>query len=138
MRISRLFGKTQREIPAEADIISHQLLLRAGMIRQVAAGVYSYLPLAWRALRKIENIIRDEMDKVGGQELMMPVLQPLELWQESGRDQAFGQGMFRLTDRRDRCERPDRRLPVCGQTPCCENRRRGPAQPKSLTGGAWA
>ncbi len=102
MRISKLFGKTQREIPAEADTISHQLLLRAGMIRQVAAGVYSYLPLAWKALRKIENIIREEMDKAGGQELMLPVLQPLELWQETGRDLAFGQGMFTLSDRRER------------------------------------
>jgi len=102
MRLSQLFGKTQREIPAEADTVSHQLLLRAGMIRQLVAGVYSYLPLAWRALRKIENIIRDEMDQVGGQELMMPVLQPLELWQETGRDQAFGEGLFVLRDRRNR------------------------------------
>ena len=102
MRISKLFGKTQREIPAEADTVSHQLLLRAGMIRQVAAGVYSYLPLAWRVLKKIENIIREEMDKAGGQELMLPVLQPLELWQETGRDLAFGQGLFTLSDRRDR------------------------------------
>ena len=102
MRVSKLFGKTQREVPAEADTVSHQLLLRAGMISQVAAGVYSYLPLAWRALRKIENIIRDEMDKAGGQELSMPVLQPLELWQETGRDQAFGKGLFTLSDRRDR------------------------------------
>ena len=102
MRISKLFGKTQREIPAEADTISHQLLLRAGMISQVAAGVYSYLPLAWRVLKKIENIIRDEMDKAGGQELMMPVLQPLELWQETGRDLAFGKGLFTLSDRRER------------------------------------
>jgi len=102
VRISKLFGKTQREIPAEADTISHQLLLKAGMIHQVAAGVYSYLPLAWRVLKKIENIIRDEMDKVGGQELMMPALQPLELWQETGRDLAFGKGLFILSDRRDR------------------------------------
>ena len=102
MRISQLFGKTQREIPAEADIISHQLLLRTGMISQVAAGVYSYLPLGWRVLKKIENIIRDEMDKAGGQELGMPVLQPLELWQETGRDQAFGKGLFTLSDRRER------------------------------------
>ena len=102
MRISKLFGKTQREIPAEADTASHQLLLRAGMIHQVAAGVYSYLPLAWRVLKKIENIIRDEMDKAGGQELMMPVLQPLELWQETGRDLAFGKGLFTLSDRRER------------------------------------
>ncbi len=102
MRISKLFGKTQREIPAEADTASHQLLLRAGMIHQVAAGVYSYLPLAWRVLKKIENIIRDEMDKAGGQELMMPVLQPLELWQETGRDLAFGKGLFTLSDRKER------------------------------------
>ena len=102
MRISKLFGKTQREIPAEADTISHQLLLRAGMISQVAAGVYSYLPFAWRALKKIEDIIRDEMNIAGGQELTLPVLQPLELWQESGRDQAFGKSLFTLSDRRER------------------------------------
>ncbi len=102
MRISKLFGKTQREVPAEADTISHQLLLKAGMIHQVAAGVYSYLPLAWRALKKIENIIRDEMDKAGGQELMMPALQPLELWQETGRDLAFGKSLFTFSDRRER------------------------------------
>jgi len=102
VRISKLFGKTQREVPAEADTISHQLLLKAGMIHQVAAGVYSYLPLAWRALKKIENIIRDEMDKAGGQELMMPALQPLELWQETGRDLAFGKSLFTFPDRRDR------------------------------------
>jgi len=89
-------------VPAEADTISHQLLLKAGMIHQVAAGVYSYLPLAWRAFKKIENIIRDEMDKAGGQELMMPALQPLELWQETGRDLAFGKSLFTFSDRRDR------------------------------------
>jgi len=102
VRISKLFGKTQREIPAGVDNLSHQLLLRTGMISQVAAGVYSYMPLGWRVMKKIENIIRDEMDKAGGQELSMPVLQPLELWQETGRDQAFGKGLFVLSDRRDR------------------------------------
>jgi prolyl-tRNA synthetase len=102
MRVSKLFGKTQKETPTEAETISHQLLLRAGMIHQVAAGVYSYLPLGWRVLKKIANIIRDEMDKAGGQELMMPVLQPLELWQETGRDLAFGKGLFTLSDRRER------------------------------------
>ena len=102
MRISKLFGKTQREIPAEAETVSHQLLLKAGMIHQVAAGIYSYLPLAWKSLKKIENIIRDEMDKAGGQELNMPVLQPLEIWQETGRDLAFGKGLFTLSDRRER------------------------------------
>ncbi len=102
MRISKLFGKTLREVPAEADTVSHQLLVRAGMISQLAAGVYSYLPLAWRVLRKIEDIIRAEMDAAGGQELSMPVLQPLEIWQLTGRDQAFGKGLFTLRDRRDR------------------------------------
>jgi prolyl-tRNA synthetase len=102
MRLSKLFGKTLRETPAEAETVSHQLLLRAGMIHQVAAGVYSYLPLGWRVLKKIENIIRDEMDKAGGQELLMPVLQPIELWQKTGRDLAFGKGLFTLTDRRER------------------------------------
>jgi len=102
MHITKLFGKTQRELPAEADTASHQLLLKAGMIRQVAAGVYSYLPLAWRVLKKIENIIREEMDKAGGQELMLPVLQPLEIWEETGRDTAFGEILFKLYDRRER------------------------------------
>jgi len=102
LRISKLFGKTQREVPAEAETVSHQLLLKAGMIYQVAAGVYSYLPLAWRVLKKIENIIQDEMDKAGGQELMLPVLQPIELWQETGRDRAFGKSLFTLLDRRER------------------------------------
>ena len=102
MRISKLFGKTQREVPAEAETVSHRLLLKAGMIHQIAAGIYSYLPLAWRALKKIENIIRDEMDKAGGQELMMPVLQPIELWRETGRDLAFGKGLFTLSDRKER------------------------------------
>jgi len=102
MRLSRLFGKTQREIPAEADTASHRLMLRAGMIRQLTAGVYSYLPLALRALRKIEDIIRDEMNKAGGQEISLPVLQPLELWQKTGRDTAFGKSLFVLTDRRKR------------------------------------
>jgi len=104
MRISKLVSKTQREIPNEADTPSHQLLLRAGMISQVAAGMYNYLPLAWRSLRKIENIIRDEMDLAGGQEVFMPTLQPIELWQKSGRDQAFGTTLPALTttDRRER------------------------------------
>ncbi len=102
MRLSQLFGKTQREIPSEADTTSHQLLLRAGMIMQIAAGVYSYMPLGWRVLKKIENIIREEMDNAGGQELAMPVLQPVELWQQTGRDKSFGKGLFTLLDRRER------------------------------------
>ncbi len=102
MRISKLFGKTLREVPADADTVSHQLLVRAGMVNQLGAGVYSYLPLAWRVLKKIEDIIRDEMDKAGGQEVNLPVLQPLELWQLTGRDKAFGKSLFTLYDRRER------------------------------------
>jgi len=102
MRLSKLFGKTMRQTPSEAENVSHKLLLKAGMIHQLAAGIYSYLPLGWRALRKIENIIREEMDAIGGQELMMPVLQPLEIWEETERDLAFGKGLFTLSDRRDR------------------------------------
>jgi len=101
MRFSKVFGKTLRQAPAEAESVSHQLLLRAGMIAQEAAGIYSYLPLGWRVLKKIENIVRDEMDKAGGQEVMLPVLQPLELWQQSGRDVAFGKSLFTLTDRKE-------------------------------------
>jgi prolyl-tRNA synthetase len=91
-----------REVPAEAETASHQLLLKAGMIQQVTSGVYSYLPLGWRALRKMEQVIREEMDGAGGQELHMPVLQPYEIWQESGRDVAFGKSLFTLIDRRER------------------------------------
>ncbi len=100
MRISKLFGKTLREVPADADTVSHQLLVRAGMINQLVAGVYSYLPLGWRVHRKIENIIRDEMDKAGGQEVNLPVLQPLELLEQSGRDRV--DVIFTLYDRRER------------------------------------
>jgi len=101
VRFSKLFGKTLRQAPAEAESVSHQLLLRAGMIAQEAAGIYSYLPMGWRVLKKIENVIREEMDKAGGQELMLPVLQPFELWQQSGRYASFGKSLFTLTDRKE-------------------------------------
>ena len=101
MRFSKLFGKTLKEIPSEADTPSHRLLLRTGMIQQVAAGVYSYLPLGWHVLRKIEQIIREEMNKAGGQELMLPTLQPFELWEETGRHPSFGKTLFTVTDRRE-------------------------------------
>ena len=102
MRVSNLFGKTLRDVPSDADTISHQLLLKAGMIHQIAAGVYAYLPLAWRVHKKIENIIRQEMDAIGGQELLMPTLQPHELWERSGRDLALGQVLLTLADRKER------------------------------------
>jgi len=101
MRFSRLFGKTLKEIPAEADSLSHQLLLRAGMIQQITAGVYSYLPLGWRVLKKTECIIREEMDRTGGQELRLPTLQPFEIWETSGRYPSFGKTMFTLIDRKE-------------------------------------
>ena len=102
MRFTQLISRTLRADPPEAETASHRLMLKAGMISQVASGVYSYLPLAWRSLRKIEDIIRDEMNAAGGQEIRMPVLQPLELWEETGRAAAFGDNMFRLQDRRGR------------------------------------
>ena len=102
MRLSKFFGKTLREIPSEAETISHQLMLRTAMIHQVAAGSYAYLPLAWRSIRKVEQIIREEMDKAGGQELLMPALQPLEIWQATGRAQAFGKNLFTFLDRKER------------------------------------
>jgi len=101
MRFSKLFGKTLRQVPAEAESVSHQLLLRTGMIQQIAAGVYSYLPLGWRVFKKIEQIICEEMDNAGGQELMLPVLQPLELWEKSGRGSSFGKTLFTLIDRKE-------------------------------------
>lgn len=102
MRISKLLTKTLREIPGEAESISHQLLLRAGLIFPLASGIYSFLPLGWRVLKKIEAIVREEMDKVGGQELCMPVLQPVEIWEQSERIRGFGKTLFTLKDRRER------------------------------------
>src|SRR3972149_6812086 len=102
MRLSQLFGKTMRQAPAEAETDTHRLLRRAGLIQQLAAGVYSYLPLGWRVLRKIEQIIREEMDAAGGQELMMPAIQPIEMWEASGRRQKAGDALFVLKDRRER------------------------------------
>ena len=102
MRFSQLISKTMRTEPADAETASHRLMLKAGMIDQVASGIYSYLPLAWRSLRKIEAIIRQEMDATGGQEIRMPVLQPAELWQDTDRYAAFGDNLFTLDDRRGR------------------------------------
>jgi prolyl-tRNA synthetase len=102
MRISRLVTRTLRDDPPEAETASHRLMLRAGLIQQVAAGIYAYLPLAWRSMQKIEQIVREEMDAAGSQELRMPALQPMELWEQSGRAAAFGDNMFSLEDRRGR------------------------------------
>ncbi|MCL6634934.1 MAG: proline--tRNA ligase [Peptococcaceae bacterium] len=102
MRATELFAPTLREVPAEAEVVSHQLLLRGGFIRRAAAGVYTYMPLAMRVIKKIEQIIREEMDRQGGQELLMPIIQPAELWQESGRWDVYGPELFRLKDRHNR------------------------------------
>ncbi|MCR4670355.1 MAG: proline--tRNA ligase [Saccharofermentans sp.] len=108
MRVSGLFLSTQREVPADAEIPSHQLMLRAGLIRKEASGIYSFMPLGFRVYRKVENIIREEMDKAGAQELIMPALLPAEAYKASGRWDRFGPEMFRLHDRggRDFCLGP--------------------------------
>jgi len=99
MRVSKMFLATQREIPADAEIPSHQLMLRAGLIRKVASGVYSFMPMGYRVYRKVENVVREEMDKAGAQELIMPAILPAEVYMASGRWERFGPEMFRLKDR---------------------------------------
>ena len=108
MRLSKMYVRTLRELPAEAEIPSHILLLRTGMIRKLASGIYGFMPLGWRSLRKIENIIREEMDKSGAQEILMSAIQPAELWEESGRWSAYGPELWRIKDRngRDFCLGP--------------------------------
>src|SRR6476469_6534774 len=100
-RMSQLFGRTLRQAPAEAETDNHKLMLRAKIIEQLAAGVYSYMPIGWRVLQQIEQVIREEMDAEGGQELHMPVLHPSELWQESGRLETVDV-LFKVYDRRER------------------------------------
>jgi prolyl-tRNA synthetase len=102
MRMTQLFNRTLRQEPSEADTVSHRLLIKAGLVQQVAAGIYAYLPLAWRTLKKIERIIREEMDAAGGQELFLPNLNPRELWEESGRWESFGPELLKLKDRKGR------------------------------------
>ena len=102
MRYSQLFIPTLKEIPAEAEVTSHKLMIRAGMIRKLAAGIYSTLPLGLRVLRNVENIIRDEMNATGAQEVFLPCIQPAELWQESGRWKLYGKDLLRIKDRHDR------------------------------------
>ena len=102
MKMSRYFLHTLREAPAEAETASHQLLLRAACIDQLMAGSYTYQPLGWRVKRKVEEIVREEMDRAGGIEIHMPALQPLDIWEQSGRADSLGETLFRLTDQRDR------------------------------------
>ena len=102
MKMSKMFVQTMREFPSDAEVISHKMLARAGYIKKLTSGVYTFLPLMWRVLKKVENIIRDEMDKAGAQELLMPFVQPKELWEESGRWNAYGGELMRLKDRHGR------------------------------------
>jgi len=102
MRISRFYLPTLREVPAEAEVISHQLMLRGGMLRKLSAGIYSWLPLGLRVLRRVEGIIRDEMNRAGALEVLLPAVQPAELWQESGRWDVYGKELLRFRDRHER------------------------------------
>ena len=102
MKMSKLFVQTLREFPSDAEVVSHKMLARAGYIRKLTSGVYNYLPLMWRVLKKVETIVREEMDAAGAQELLMPFVQPKELWEESGRWEAYGKELMRLKDRHDR------------------------------------
>src|SRR6185312_5716960 len=102
MRLSAYFLPLLRENPSEAQIVSHRLMLRAGMVRQLSAGIYSWLPLGFRVLKKVEQIVREEQDAAGALEVLMPTLQPAELWQESGRYEDYGKEMLRITDRHER------------------------------------
>ncbi|MBJ7414971.1 MAG: proline--tRNA ligase [Niveispirillum sp.] len=102
MRMSSYFLPTLKETPSEAQIVSHRLMLRAGMIRQTSAGIYAWLPLGWKVLQKVSQIVREEQDRAGAQELLMPTIQSAELWKQSGRYEAYGKEMLRITDRHDR------------------------------------
>src|SRR6478735_3152588 len=102
MKLSQYPIPTLRETPAEADIVSQQLMLRAGLIRRLSAGIYSWLPMGLRTLRKVEQIVREEMNRAGALELLMPAIQPAELWKESGRWDQYGPELLRLKDRHDR------------------------------------
>ncbi len=101
MRMSSLFVRTLRDDPADAEVVSHKLMVRAGLIRRVASGIYSWLPLGNRVLRNVAQIVREEMDDAGAQEVSLPIAQPLDLWKRSGRDEAYGDMMFRVKDRKD-------------------------------------
>jgi len=102
MKASRFFVSTLKEAPADAEVASHRLMMRAGMIKKLGAGVYTYMPMGLRVIRKVEAIVREEMDRAGAVELTMPVIQPAELWQETGRFEAMGPELLRIKDRHDR------------------------------------
>ncbi len=102
MRMSHLFGRTLRAAPSDVELISHQLSIRAGLVRPLGSGIFSVLPTGWRVIRKVEQIIREEMNAIGGQEMMMPVVHPADIWRQSGRYDQVGPEMARFKDRNDR------------------------------------
>ena len=102
MYASRFFISTLKEAPSDAEIVSHKLMLRAGLIKRLAGGIYTYMPMGLRTIRKVEEIVREEMNRAGAIELLMPVVQPAELWQESGRWEKYGPELLRLKDRHQR------------------------------------
>ena len=102
MKASQSFLATLKEAPSDAEVVSHKLMVRAGLIRKLSAGVYNYLPLGLKVIRKVENIIREEMNRAGAIELLMPMIQPAELWQETGRWEKMGPELLRIKDRHDR------------------------------------
>src|SRR5512147_1947195 len=102
MKATQFFVSTLKEAPADAEVVSHKLMMRAGLIKRLGAGIYSYMPMGLRVIRKVENIIREEMNRAGAVELLMPVVQPAELWQESGRFEKMGPELLRVKDRHER------------------------------------
>ena len=102
MKVSQFFVSTLKEAPAEAEVVSHKLMLRAGFIKRLSAGIYSYMPMGLRVIRKVESIVREEMTRAGAVELLMPLVQPAELWQETGRFDKMGPELLRVKDRHDR------------------------------------
>ncbi|MEE9170853.1 MAG: proline--tRNA ligase, partial [bacterium] len=115
MRMTSSFIPTLKEIPADAETKSHQLMLRSGMIRLLASGIYSYIPFGWRIMKKVAQMIREEMDAIGGQEVFLPALNPIEVWEETGRAEDFGDEMFKFPDRRSRgmCLAPTHEEVIC-------------------------
>ena len=142
MKASRFFIGTLKEAPADAEIVSHKLMVRAGMIRRVAGGIYNYLPIGLRSIRKVEAIVREEMNRAGGIELLMPSVQPAELWQESGRWEKYGPELLRFKDRKGGytriVKRHERRLGDAGVTAFLELLKEGETQHRAKPRGTPA
>ena len=122
MRLSQFHLHTTKETPSDAELTSHRLMLRAGMIRKLASGLYTWSPLGLRVLRKVERIVREEMDRAGAVEFQIPTIQPKELWEQTGRWQKFGPQLLKIKDRKDRCSataRPPKKPPATSRAASC-------------------